>query len=477
MRRTWLSIVVGLVFVVWAMALCSTAAPASQPAGFGHDIDQALRDLGDERFGVRERASELLFRAGPAAVTGALREAEVQGAPEVKARAQTILGRFSRGVFPDTPVEIAGLAEQYVLAGEDEQQKQNIITDLAGRGPYGCVVLVKLAEQEPVAELREMMAKFVLSNARQAPQVASILLAGGDSASAERLLEQTAADSGGDDTPIRAHAALLLHQGKLGEKLRQLQAEADRGGDAEAVRLGRTLAYFYRAAGDLDAASAAAEKAGDLAAAETLALERRDWKRLVVILARRSRGDREAIRQLGFLAAAQRLAGDPAACDRTLDLVRDIAMRDGTTGWPGATVLLLNERLDAAIDLLVTRGDFLSAFELLMYAGRFEEALGLLERARAQRPAEAARLAALAARIQWRLGRRDAAMALLNEAEAGAKEAGGGDSSRGFTVYVDLVGAEREIGRTEPKVAERALAHAAIALEGAAANENLAWLF
>jgi hypothetical protein len=452
--------------------------PASQPA-VGRDIEQAVRDLGDERFEVRERASELLFRAGPGAVTEALGEAAARGSPEARTRAETILGRFSRGAFPDTPVEIAALGEQYAMAADDEQQRLNIVTDLAGRGPYGCVVLLKLAEQEPVAELREMMARFVMSNARQAPAVASILLSGGDEATAERLLEQTAADSGGDDTPIRAYAALLLHEGKLDAKLRQLQAQVDRGGEVEAIRQGRTLAYFYRAAGDLERAAAAAEKALDLPTAETLALERRDWKRLAVILARRSpSGEREALRQLGFLAAAQRLAGDEAACDRTLEMVRDIALRDGTSGWPGATVLLLNERVEGAIDLLLKRGaDFPYAFDLQMYMGRFEEALGLLERARAQRPAEAPWLAAMAARLQWRLGRRDAAMALLNEVEAGAKEAGGADSTRGFNIYVELVAAEREIGRAEPKVAERALRDATIALEGAAASENTSRLF
>jgi hypothetical protein len=471
---------VALSFLPWAIALCCAAAPTSQP-GFGRDIEQAVRDLGDERFEVRERATELLFRAGPGAVAGALGEAAARGSPEARMRAETILGKFSRGVFPDTPVEIAALGEQYALAADDEQQRLNIVTDLAGRGPYGCVVLLKLAEREPVAELREMMARFVVSNARQAPSVASILLAGGDEVTAERLLEQTAADgggAGGDDTAIRAYAALLLHEGKLEAKLRQLQAEVDRGGEVEAMRLGRTLAYFYRAAGDLERAAGAAEKALDLATAETLALERRDWKRLEVILARRSHsGEREALRQLGFLAAAQRLSGDEAACDRTLELVRDIALRDGTSGWPGATVLLLNERLEGAIDLLLKRGDFPYAFDLLTYVGRFEEALGLLERARAQRPAEAPWLAAMAARLQWRLGRRDAAMALLNEVEAGAKEAGGADSSRGFTIYVELVAAEREIGRAEPKIAERALRDAAVALEGAAASENTSRLF
>jgi hypothetical protein len=454
--------------LVVGTACAARAAPATQPAS--ERLSRAVRDLADERFEVRERASEELFQAGPAA-TAMLKEAAEEGPPEARLRAQTILARFAHGVYPDTPGDIAALAERYDAG--DEDQKASLLMELARRGPYGCVVILKLAETEANLELKDLVARLLGTETKQAPQSAAILIGGGDADAARRLLK--AAADGGEEAAVRAYAALLLSRGQLDATLRQLQGRADRGGEVEAMRLAPKLAWFYRAAGDLGRAASAAEAAHDEATLETLALERRDWKRLASLLTKRTGGDREtALRQMGFLAAAQRLAGDEAACDQTLAAVRRIASHDAGSTWTGASILLLNERLDGAVEMLVERQEYVTAFGILSYAGRYEEALGLLEADRRQAtPKDEARLAAKTAALWWRLGERDKAKALIEEAQAAA----GAEPQKGFAVRVALVEAEREMGRTEPAIAAKARAHAVEALEVAGGNDSLPALF
>src|SRR2546423_11892129 len=125
------------------MGRVAIAVPATGPTG--DEVERALRELGDERFEVRERASTILFGAGPSVATR-LREAEASGDPEVRLRSQSILGRFARGVYPDTPADVALMAERY--ESTDEQQKAGLIVQLAQSGGYGCVVLLKLAARE-----------------------------------------------------------------------------------------------------------------------------------------------------------------------------------------------------------------------------------------------------------------------------------------------------------------------------------------
>src|SRR5712675_156660 len=89
------------------LGVCVGADPVTRPTT--GQVEAAIRDLGDERFEVRERASDVLFRAGPGGMA-ALQRAAGWGNPEVRIRAETRLGKISRGVYPDTPADVAELA-------------------------------------------------------------------------------------------------------------------------------------------------------------------------------------------------------------------------------------------------------------------------------------------------------------------------------------------------------------------------------
>src|SRR5205823_11096584 len=125
--------------------------------------------------------------------------------------------------------------------------------------------------------------------------------------------------------------------------------------------------------------------AGETAMAEPLALERRDWRRLVELIGQRQAGRHEGARRQGFLAAAHRLAGDDAACDRALAEARRLVEEDAGGGGSYLAVtgaMLLNDRMGSAVELLIEHRNYGSALEFLRYAARYEDALALVERAR-----------------------------------------------------------------------------------------------
>src|SRR5688500_5122984 len=68
-------------------------------------IRQAIAELGDKRFSVREKASRLLWEAG-ADAEAPLRQALNSPDAETVRRAKALLDKFNWGIFPDTPPEI-----------------------------------------------------------------------------------------------------------------------------------------------------------------------------------------------------------------------------------------------------------------------------------------------------------------------------------------------------------------------------------
>src|SRR5262249_35083305 len=98
--------------VLMAACLLSAAVPRAQPPQTEKEIAEAVRQLGDPRFAVREKASVFLRGAGRAA-EAALREALKSEDNEVVRRARAILDQFKWGLFPDTPRPIAELVKQY----------------------------------------------------------------------------------------------------------------------------------------------------------------------------------------------------------------------------------------------------------------------------------------------------------------------------------------------------------------------------
>ena len=425
-----------------AATLAAGAAPPPE------QLDRAARELGDPKLAVREAATRTLFAAGMAAMP-ALGRATHDDDPEIRLRAERVLGRFSRGIFADTPADVAEMADRYPVA--DEAERHNLVGELAKRGGYGYVVLIKLAEREEDLWLKGWINQVLGGEGTALTQTAAVLMQRGDADAAERLLA-TGAETG-NEPAVRAYAALLADQGKIAAKIAELRVGFDRG---EVGYVPRALMFLYRAAGDLPSAMAVAEKANDHQMAETFALEGRDWKKLAELLSPEPEKRQPDLNRLGVLAVARRLGGDADGFAKTLDRVMGIYRLGPGNYWPIAAVLLLNDRADDATRVFIEQQRYLPAFEFLVFAGKFDEALALLQRARADGHPDATRIAAKSAQLLWRLGESDQSRGQLASIAPKAM----GD-------LFAVAEVEREIGRTDPAMATKAATHLTAALRQA----------
>src|SRR5205814_3421224 len=88
------------------IALAAPALRAEPPAP--EEIARAVRQLGDDEYATRERASAWLWSVGAPAVP-ALIQAAVSKDAEVAARARDLLNKIPYGLTPDSPRRYAEL--------------------------------------------------------------------------------------------------------------------------------------------------------------------------------------------------------------------------------------------------------------------------------------------------------------------------------------------------------------------------------
>src|SRR6476620_3385888 len=104
---------VGRITCLALVAFVWHVAPTAQEQEFSPAaIQQAIGQLGDEQFDVRQKASEFLWRAAYRAES-ALAAAVNSDDPEVRYRAAQILEKLRLGITPDTPPEVALLVAAY----------------------------------------------------------------------------------------------------------------------------------------------------------------------------------------------------------------------------------------------------------------------------------------------------------------------------------------------------------------------------
>jgi Flp pilus assembly protein TadD len=100
------------VILLAAVFCCATGILAATAPTAESPVDKLIRDLGDNSFAVRERASDALRKLGEAAIP-ALKKAMDSPDAEVRWRAKDILAELSLGITPDWSPELADLARKY----------------------------------------------------------------------------------------------------------------------------------------------------------------------------------------------------------------------------------------------------------------------------------------------------------------------------------------------------------------------------
>jgi len=111
-------------------------------------IASLVRDLGSDRYDVREQASESLRHIG-LPVLGALEKAAESEDPEVRLRAREVLYDVRLGISPDWPSEMVLLVRHYDRLGESERREalRRIVSVLAEKAvPF---LLQRLADANP----------------------------------------------------------------------------------------------------------------------------------------------------------------------------------------------------------------------------------------------------------------------------------------------------------------------------------------
>lgn len=217
-------------------------------------------------------------------------------------------------------------------------------------------------------------------------------LSRGETAAAEQIVQEQIAEeqTAEADEGRLMLATLLLASGNLHERIAELQQRAADAAEPDTDDL-RMLVYLHRAAGDLDAAAAAAEPTGDASLIHSITLERRDWHAAAeqlaaedlappVPLPRSPPSELHArVERLGRLAAYWRLAGEADEADEVLDQIEQLANDSGQAiQWDCAEALLLNDRVQAGLALL-EKTHPVRAFDLLCLRQEYAAALRLLD--------------------------------------------------------------------------------------------------
>jgi tetratricopeptide (TPR) repeat protein len=226
------------------------APPAAEQAA--RDTATLIRELADESFKVREKASADLWRMGETALA-ALTEAAASTDPEQAFRARDLLRKIQLHITPDTDPSVIALVERYMKATPSE--KAGLLGRMKGKRAWR--QMLKLYASETDAEVRERLQEFVNGVAVIA---ARERLAKGDSATAREFLEMAPADTAG----LLALAEFHRSHGTLNEELERAKAIKSRKSTLWQLAL-------HRAAGNLEAARDAATEAGEQRLAAALA--------------------------------------------------------------------------------------------------------------------------------------------------------------------------------------------------------------
>ena len=440
-----------LLFTALAAGAAPPATQAAEPSE-QQKINIAVAQLADPDPQVREKATKFLWSVGKAA-EAALEEAAATGDPEMATRAREVLLELRSGIRPDMPPEM--LQQIRVYRGATPAQKAQCAVRLFQMGKAAYPVIVKLSNAEPTEKVRIQAFRYA---AQQGMALARASLTRASYDQAETMLELATSDGG--DPAARSYAAFLLQRGHLDAAIAPLREQVA----LSSTKCGaaKTLAYLYRAAGDLKSASWAAQRSDDPALLEAILYEQGDWKLLANVVRQRL-GANPEFEQLAFLAAYERLAGNANEFKNVLVQLRSFPQNADFGNWPIAKALFLNDCPDEAIGLLVSARNFDEALQIRAAQHRYADAIALADQAAGADPAEAMRSRIQLGRIMCELGQAKKATEVFDKVADEAEK-----RSDAATLGV-LIMTENAAG-----LRDRALAHASNALDQKIGDAGLA---
>ncbi|HSP44096.1 MAG TPA: hypothetical protein VLO11_14575, partial [Luteolibacter sp.] len=247
------------------------------------DIAGLIRDLADENYRVREKATRELWMSGEAALP-ALEEAADSPDPERSIRAREVMRKIQLHITPDTDPAVIELIESYALATPSE--KAGLMGKLRDKRAWRQMLKLYAAERD--AGLRTKLQSTMKSVAQRA---ARERLLKGDAAGAREFLELSPADSGG----LLALAEFHRSHGTLERELQRAEKVPGRNGALWRLAL-------LRSKGDAAAARKTADEAGEARIAAAMAVLDGDPLPWLVFL-RDDAATPDAVREYSRLAA------------------------------------------------------------------------------------------------------------------------------------------------------------------------------
>jgi hypothetical protein len=233
-------------------------------------IAQAIRDLGDRSFQVREKAAKFLWQAGEAAELPLHRAAQ-SGDPEVARRATSILERFDRGELPNVPPDVVDLLKQYPDAAT-QAARISVLEQLTNKGLHGFRALRRLARSTRHAKDRPLIQALLQ---QQAPFQTARLIARGEIQEAQEWLEFGLTDA--ESSNYEHYVAMLYLRQQIPAGIANWKAEPD-----SRIR-SKALVYLGMAARDFAKARSHLDGAGDPVLRDSVALAAGDWTKLSLV--------------------------------------------------------------------------------------------------------------------------------------------------------------------------------------------------
>lgn len=202
-----------------------------------------IRELGDESYQVREKASLEIWKLGETVVP-VLEKAIESSSPEQVFRARELLRKIQLHITPETDPSVAALVERYQKASPND--KVMLLGKMKNKQAWS--QMLKLYASETHARIREKLASDMNVIAAQA---ARERLLQGDAVGAREFLEMAPANADG-----------LLALAEFHRSHGTLEAELERAKSEKGQKAMFWVLALERAAGNFQAARAAAAAAG-----------------------------------------------------------------------------------------------------------------------------------------------------------------------------------------------------------------------
>lgn len=187
------------------VAVLFAPAESQNPAAASAAIEQAVRDLGDARFSVRQAAARTLWQAGLAAEP-LLQRAVQNGDRETRVRARRILDDFRYGILPGVPADTVAMIRQF--RDGNAPLRLAAFQTLAQRGDFD--TLQRLIGLESDAAVRRQLLVMLIQSPLAVEKLA-------DLDQLEKLVAAVSADQ--DEAWRRKVLAQLLFSEKMIQRL------------------------------------------------------------------------------------------------------------------------------------------------------------------------------------------------------------------------------------------------------------------